>query len=94
MAIEDVVVLKNDTTKRSFWKLAIVEELLTGIDGKVRTAVVKATSGNNSKLLRCSVLHLIPIEVKAEESEELCREEYQPCAAVAEKDQSFATESR
>lgn len=73
VAIRDVVVLKNDTTKRLFWRLAIVKELLTGVDGKVRAAVVKTTDpSNKSKSLRRSIQHLIPIEVKAkEELEEL-----------------------
>ena len=71
VAVGDVVVLKNDvdTTKRLFWRLGIVKELLTGIDGNVRAAIVTTTdSGDKRKQLRRSIQHLIPIEVKAEGS--------------------------
>ena len=34
--VGDIVVLKNDTSKRVFWKLAKVEELLLSKDGKIR----------------------------------------------------------
>ena len=57
VAVGNVVVLKNDT------KLAIIKEPLTGIDKKVTT-----DPSNKSKQLRHSIQHLIPIEVKAEES--------------------------
>ena len=65
IAVGDIVILKNDLTKRLFWRLAIVQELLTGNDGKVRAAVIKTTDGNsNSRSLRRSIQHLIPIEVR------------------------------
>ena len=35
--VGQMVILKDDTTKRLFWKLAIVEELLPGRDGKIRS---------------------------------------------------------
>ena len=41
--IGDVVVLKSDTSKRIFWKLAIVKELLKGNDDHVQAAVVSLT---------------------------------------------------
>ena len=42
ITVGDAVILKNDSTKQLFWRLAIVQELLTGDDGKVRTAVIKS----------------------------------------------------
>ena len=70
IAVGDVVILKNDSTKRLFWRLAIVQELLTGDDGKVRAAVIKITDDHNkSRSLRRSTQHLIPIEIR--ESEEV-----------------------
>ena len=79
VAVGDVVILKNDTTKRLFWKLAIVKELLTGIDGNVRAAIVMTTDPNyKSKQLRRSIRHLIPIEVKAEESNNSHQEKHDP----------------
>lgn len=35
IAVGDVVVLKDDMTKRQFWKLGLVEELFPGKDGQV-----------------------------------------------------------
>ena len=40
VAVGDVVILKNDSTNRMFWKLAKVERLLTGKDGIVRAASI------------------------------------------------------
>ena len=91
VAVGDVVVLKNDTTKRLFWKLAIVKELLTGIDGNVRAAIVTTTdSGNKRKDLRRSIQHLIPIEVKAEESNDSHQEEYNPVMTETRQRRSAA----
>ena len=39
--IGDIVLIKNDSTSRVFWKMGKVEELIPGKDGKVRAAVVK-----------------------------------------------------
>ena len=65
IAVGDVVILKNDSTKRLFWSLAIIQELLTGSDGKVRAAVIKIIDDQNkSQSLRRSIQHLIPIEVR------------------------------
>ena len=65
ISIGDLVLLKNDSTSRAFWKLGKVEELIPGRDGNVRAAVVKAVSdmGRPSQLRRV-VQHLVPIEVK------------------------------
>ena len=38
VTVGDVVVLKSNSTKRAFWKLEIVEELIAGRDGKIRAA--------------------------------------------------------
>ena len=65
----DVVGLKSDTSKRLFWKLAIVDKLLMGVDGHVQAAVIKVSEPQGgTKLLRRSVKHLFPIEVKVEDS--------------------------
>lgn len=61
----DVVVIKSDTSKRLFWKLGVVEQLLTGRDGNVRAAIVRVPeSQKKNKLLCRSVKHLYPIEVR------------------------------
>ena len=67
IAIGDLVLLKNDSTSRAFWKLGKVEELIPGRDGNVRAAVVKvgSDSGHVSHLRRV-VQQLVPIEVKVQ----------------------------
>lgn len=51
-------------TKRLFWKLARVEELLNGRDGNVRAAIVRVSnSKGTSHLFRRSLKHLFPIEL-------------------------------
>ena len=71
ISIGDIVILRNDKTSRCFWKLAKVEQLLHGEDNLVRAAVVKVLRGKSDKaqLLRRSISHLIPIEVKQPLSE-------------------------
>ena len=74
VSVGDIVLMKNDSTSRSYWKLAKIEELIRGADGKARAAVVKVSSNANRPVyLRRVVQHLIPIEVKAC-SEELITE--------------------
>ena len=66
IAIGDMVVIKNDWTKRSFWKLGVVEELLSGSDGHVCAARVRAgNSVRHSQVIRWSIKHLYPIEVSS-----------------------------
>ena len=36
ISVGDVVFIKNDKTKRSFWKIGIIQELVTGQDGYTR----------------------------------------------------------
>jgi hypothetical protein len=67
--VGDIVILRNDSTNRVFWKLAIVQELLPGSDGQVRAAVVRV-AGERSQTLRRSIKHLIPIEVRVNNQQE------------------------
>ena len=62
IAVGDVVLLQNDSTKRVLWKLAIVKELLPGSDNRIRAAVVQVAGSKT--LLKRSIKHLIAIEVK------------------------------
>ena len=71
ISVGDIVLLKNDSTNRIHWKIARVEELIPGADGKVRAAIVKV--GNSDKrptCLRRVIQHLIPIEVKSSTNNE------------------------
>ena len=72
--------MKNESTPRVFWRLARVEQLLPGKDGKIRSAVVKLGGGNAST--RRPIEQLIPIEVKSSSPEIVSNKD----EAVAEKD--------
>ena len=64
ISVGDIVVVKSDSTKRAFWKLARVEELLISKDGKIRAARVKvANSERNPTCIRRVIQHLIPLEI-------------------------------
>lgn len=80
ISVGDIVLLKNDSTNRIHWKIARVEELIPGADGKVRASIVKV--GNSDKrptYFRRVIQHLIPIEVKSSTNNEDTR----PIADVA-----------
>ena len=66
----DVVLIKDDATKRKVWKKGRVEQLVRGNDGKVRGAVlkVKSPTGNLSTIRR-PVQKLIPLEVQRSSSD-------------------------
>ena len=58
------MILKDDMTKKMYWKLAVVEEVIQGRDGQIRAAVVKIINNDDKpSRIRRSVKHLIPIEV-------------------------------
>ena len=49
IAVEDVVIVKDDKVKRCFWKLAFMEQLIEGKDGHVQASVIKVGESNSSK---------------------------------------------
>jgi hypothetical protein len=65
--VGDVVILRDDSTKKGFWKLAKIEELFEGRDGHVRAAAVRTVRGQGSgqatQVLRRPIQYLIPLEV-------------------------------
>ena len=61
--VGDVVVLKDDQTKRQFWKLARIEELIIGRDGNIRAAKVRVPNDKGTSLLIRHLKHLVPLEV-------------------------------
>ncbi|XP_022778270.1 uncharacterized protein LOC111319803 [Stylophora pistillata] len=69
IAIGDVVILKNDTSNRMFWKLAKVDELLPGKDGNIRAAIIDVSSADHIPcLLKRSVKHLFPLELNSNDA--------------------------
>ena len=69
--VGDVVLLCDEGTKRAFWKLAVVNELIQGSDDKVRAAVIRVGNDKGpAKLLKRSIQHMIPIEVTRDDTAE------------------------
>ena len=65
--VGDVAILKDDTMKQVFWKLAVIEKLLTGKDGQAQAAMVKVVNSDGRQTrLRHSLKHLIHLEVQSE----------------------------
>ena len=65
ISVGDIVIVKSDTTKRIFWKLGRVKELLAGKDGQVRAAEVRVGEKGERKpiIIRRVIQHLVPLEV-------------------------------
>ena len=63
----DVVIVKKDLTSRAYWKLAKMEELIRGAEGRVRAATVNVLRDSKKSVrLRRVIQHLVPIEVRSE----------------------------
>ena len=64
VSVGDIVIVKNEQSKRQFWKLARVEELIVGKDGNIRSAKLSMPSdGANCKSLLRPLQHLVPLEI-------------------------------
>ena len=59
LAKGEVVIIKDEERNRNQWKMKIVEELISGRDGVVRAAKLRAGKGT----LERAVQHLYPLEL-------------------------------
>jgi len=66
--VGDVMLLKDNCTKRMFWKLAVVMELITGNDNQVRADIVKGWRFTKITEAKLSITHLIPLELNCLDS--------------------------
>jgi hypothetical protein len=57
----EVVLIKDDKTPRLNWRLARVDQLIPGRDGRVRSAILRLSDG---KHLRRAIEHICPLEVR------------------------------
>ena len=65
----DIILLKNDQTKRCFWKLGKVIELFPGTDGSIRSAKIQISNDNGkfgTKVLCRPLKLLVPLEIRAQ----------------------------
>ena len=65
LAKGDVVIIKGEEKNRGLWKLGIVQELITGRDGVVRGAKLRA----GRSYLERPVQHLYPMELSCDSAE-------------------------
>ena len=62
VTVGEVAILKDDTTKKIYWKLAVVEELISWQDIQIRAAIVRIIYCDSKPFrIHCSFKHLIPM---------------------------------
>lgn len=68
IAVGDIVVVHDEERPRGFWRLARVQDLITGADGLVRGATIRVKSKNRrSSTLRRPIQLLYPLEIRSED---------------------------
>ena len=65
MEVGDIVVVRNDHDKRSFWKLEEILELYRGEDQCIRAAKLQM-AGEDKRILNRSLKKLILLEIRSE----------------------------
>ena len=63
LAKGEVVIVKDEERNRNKWKMRIVEQLISGRDGVVRAAKLRAGKGT----LERAVQHLYPLELTCDQ---------------------------
>ena len=77
IAVGDVMLIKEDERNRGKWKMGIVEELITGCDGVVRGAKLRAGKSH----LERAIQHLYPLELTCDRQTKGPGNELNPDAA-------------
>ena len=54
------VVLIMDNSPRTMWKLGVIEDVITGLDGLVRAAKIRTSSG---LITTRPIVKLVPLEI-------------------------------
>ena len=70
LSIGELVIVKNEQTKRSFWKIGKIIELVPNKDGKVRSVKLKVATDNGTTILVRPLQYIVPLEIEA--CEETC----------------------
>lgn len=64
IAVGDLVMVHDENQPRAFWRIAKIEKLITGRDGKIRGATVKVSSRNGRvTALQRPISLLYPLEI-------------------------------
>ena len=70
--VGEVVLLKDDKSARSLWKLAKIVELIPSWDNEIRATKVRVVNSDEGRsvMLRRPLQHLIPLEIPPPAKEE------------------------
>ena len=68
LSIGELVIVKNDQTKRSFWKIRRVLELVPSKDGKIRSVKIKVAADNGTTIAVHPLEYLVLLEGKSSEN--------------------------
>ena len=71
ISVGDIVILKNENTKRCFWKTCKVVELIKGRDNVLRTAKIRVPTEKGTTILSRPLRLLIPLEISCAPAEVL-----------------------
>ena len=74
ISVGDMVILKNENTKRCFWKTCKVVELIKGKDNVVRAAKIRVPTEKGTTVLSRPLRLLIPLEISCAPAEVLAVE--------------------
>ena len=88
VSVGDIVVLYDEQSKRNFWKICKVEDLIIGNDKNVRAAKVKVPNRKGTSILTRSLKHLIPLEVQLSECSSENKTDSTRLETVPDKDQA------
>ena len=68
ISVSDIVLLKDDSKKRSFWNLCTILELIVGTNGRVKSAKIQiAGERGKGKIFRRPLKLLVPLEISCKE---------------------------
>ena len=70
VSIGDVVLVQDDSAKRSLWRLGRIEEIIMGKDGVIRGAKVRIISRGRPEFISRPLQKLFPIEMRDEEEKQ------------------------
>eukprot|EP00794_Sanderia_malayensis_P016278 gene16278-biopygen13832 len=76
--LNDIVVVRNEQEKRTFWKIGKVIKLIVGNDGSTRSAQVEVSSKNGKTVLKRSLKHLVPLEIRSQSSQSDTQQQQAP----------------
>ena len=81
------IVLVHDDTLRLNWRLAVVEDTITGADGLIRAANIRTSTGKTNR----PITKLYPLETTTTESDTLCKQNSSPKENPSNSDAQSST---